>query len=157
MSNSRKFIKKAAAFKGTTALAVLLAVAGLPDGRASASELVYHPYNPSFGGNPLNGSVLLNSALATRKHKAPDLDSDRLGIEDQSPLDQLNETLERLIVSRMATAASFAILDEEGNFIPGQLETQNFIITVADIGGGKLTVTTFDKTTGATTTVEVSS
>jgi len=25
-----------------------------------ASELVYTPVNPSFGGNPLNGPVLLN-------------------------------------------------------------------------------------------------
>lgn len=152
MSKSRKNT-----WKGAAILAALVTVCSAPHERAMASELVYHPYNPSFGGNPLNGSVLLNSALATRKHKAPDLDSDRYEIEEKSPLDQLNETLERLIVSRMASAASFAILDEQGNFIPGTLETQNFIITVTDTGGNTLTVTTYDKTTGATTTVEVSS
>lgn len=31
---------------------------------AFASELVYHPISPSFGGNPLNGSFLLSTAQA---------------------------------------------------------------------------------------------
>jgi curli production assembly/transport component CsgF len=31
---------------------------------AFASELVYHPVNPTFGGNPLNGSFLLSTAQA---------------------------------------------------------------------------------------------
>jgi curli production assembly/transport component CsgF len=31
---------------------------------ASASEMVYHPVNPTFGGNPLNGSTLLSTAQA---------------------------------------------------------------------------------------------
>ncbi len=141
--------------KGAVALATLIAISGITYIPAAASELVYHPYNPSFGGSPLNGSVLLNSALATRKHKAPDVDSDRFGIEEKSPLDQLNETLERLLVSRMASAASMSIMDENGNFKPGLLETQNFIITVTEMADGGMSITTFDKTTGATTTVEV--
>lgn len=141
--------------RGAVALVALITGLSFNASPTIASELVYHPYNPSFGGSPLNGPVLLNSAIATRKHKAPDIDSDRFGIEDQSPLDQLNETLERLIVSRMASAASMSILDEDGKFTPGVLETQNFIITVTDIGGNQLTVSTYDKTTGSTTTVEV--
>ena len=31
---------------------------------ANASEMVYHPVNPTFGGNPLNGSFLLSTAQA---------------------------------------------------------------------------------------------
>jgi curli production assembly/transport component CsgF len=31
---------------------------------ASASGIVYHPVNPTFGGNPLNGSTLLSTAQA---------------------------------------------------------------------------------------------
>jgi curli production assembly/transport component CsgF len=31
---------------------------------AFASELVYHPVNPTFGGNPLNGTFLLSTAQA---------------------------------------------------------------------------------------------
>jgi curli production assembly/transport component CsgF len=31
---------------------------------AVATEMVYHPVNPTFGGNPLNGSFLLSTAQA---------------------------------------------------------------------------------------------
>jgi len=31
---------------------------------ASAPEMIYHPVNPTFGGNPLNGSFLLSTAQA---------------------------------------------------------------------------------------------
>lgn len=31
---------------------------------AVASQIVYHPVNPTFGGNPLNGTPLLSSAQA---------------------------------------------------------------------------------------------
>jgi curli production assembly/transport component CsgF len=31
---------------------------------ASGSQLVYHPANPTFGGNPLNGTYLLQQAQA---------------------------------------------------------------------------------------------
>ena len=31
---------------------------------ATATEMVYHPVNPTFGGNPLNGSFLLSQAQA---------------------------------------------------------------------------------------------
>ncbi|MEO3997431.1 curli assembly protein CsgF [Mesorhizobium sp. CAU 1732] len=33
-------------------------------GAASASELVYRPVNPSFGGDPLNGNWLLSQATS---------------------------------------------------------------------------------------------
>ena len=34
-----------------------------------ASQLVYQPINPSFGGNPMNGSMLMSKAQAQNKHK----------------------------------------------------------------------------------------
>jgi curli production assembly/transport component CsgF len=43
------------------AIAVLVASASAP---ALSSELVYHPVNPTFGGNPLNGAPLLSQAQA---------------------------------------------------------------------------------------------
>ncbi len=46
-------------------LRLTLIVAGvLATGAASASELVYKPINPSFGGDPLNGNWLLSQATA---------------------------------------------------------------------------------------------
>src|ERR1700742_1786966 len=40
------------------------AVLGIGSAPAMASEMVYHPVSPSFGGNPLNGSFLLSTAQA---------------------------------------------------------------------------------------------
>jgi curli production assembly/transport component CsgF len=40
------------------------AVLGLSAAPAIGSEMVYHPVNPTFGGNPLNGSFLLSTAQA---------------------------------------------------------------------------------------------
>lgn len=138
--------------------AALIIASCMAFGHASASELVYHPFNPSFGGNPINGQVLLNSALATNKHKGPDLNADRYGLEEKSALERFNETLERNIISRLASSASSRIMDANGNFIPGLLETENFIIEVTDPvpGSGFLTIVTTDKVTGAVTRFEVS-
>ena len=44
---------------------VMVAATGAP---ACAGTLVYTPTNPSFGGNPLNGSTLLGLAQAENQH-----------------------------------------------------------------------------------------
>jgi curli production assembly/transport component CsgF len=44
---------------------VVVAAIGAP---ACAGTLVYTPTNPSFGGNPLNGSTLLGLAQAENQH-----------------------------------------------------------------------------------------
>ena len=124
-------------------------------GPAMATELIYYPRNPSFGGNPAYGTVLLNSALATKTHKAPGSD-ERGGIEDRTPLEQFNDTLERQVVNRLTTAATSRIIGPNGNLIPGNLETDNFIIHIADLGNGMLNVTTTVKLTGASTAFMVS-
>jgi curli production assembly/transport component CsgF len=123
---------------------------------AAATELVYFPLNPSFGGNPLNGPVLLNSALATSRHKDPDIASDRFGIDKQSPLENFQEMMERAILSQVASAATTQLFDSQGNFKPGTLQTENFTISIVDLGGGRYSITTTDKVTGGTTTFEVS-
>src|SRR5690606_827572 len=136
--------------------AVVLLAAGALSGQAMASELIYYPRNPSFGGNPAYGHVLLNSALATKTHTDPGLD-DIAGMEEKTPLEQFNETLERQVVNCHTTAATSKIIGPNGNLIPGNLETDNFIINIADMGNGMLNVTTTDKLTGATTAFMVSS
>lgn len=139
------------------AIAALIAAIGISP-PLKASELIYYPINPSFGGNPLNGSWMLNSALATNKHKDPDLD-DSTGIEStqQTPLQAFQESLERAVLSRLTSAATSNLFDPvTGKLVPGTVETGNFTITIADSGGGILTITTLDKATGAVTTFEVS-
>ena len=45
-------------------IAAIIAVVANAPGAAVASEMVYHPVIPTFGGNPLNGSALLSTAQA---------------------------------------------------------------------------------------------
>jgi curli production assembly/transport component CsgF len=45
-------------------IAVIVAFGMGASAPAFASEMVYHPVSPTFGGNPLNGSFLLSTAQA---------------------------------------------------------------------------------------------
>jgi len=116
---------------------------------AGASELVYTPVNPTFGGSPLNGSYLLGMAQANNHFQA--------ATPQESQLQQFNKTLQQTILSRIASSISSQIVDSKGNLIPGELDTQNFSISIVDLGNGTLKITTTDKTTGESTSFEVSS
>ncbi|KQR81649.1 curli assembly protein CsgF [Burkholderia sp. Leaf177] len=120
---------------------------------ANASPLVYEPVNPTFGGNPLNGAVLMDQANAQNKHTDPSL-SDSL--TQQSTLDQFNSQLQQAILSRVATSVTSSIVGNDGTLKPGTINTGNFSIAISQVSGGNLQVTTTDKTTGATTTFVVS-
>jgi curli production assembly/transport component CsgF len=122
--------------------------------QAWATELVYVPVNPSFGGSPLNGSVLLNSAQAQNKHKDPDVASPT-SFASGSSLDQFNNILERAVLSRLAAAATGGIIGANGELIEGTVSTDNFAIDIVDLGGGLLQVTTTDKATGASTSFQI--
>jgi curli production assembly/transport component CsgF len=122
-------------------------------GAAYTSELVYVPVNPNFGGSPVNGPGLLSVASASNKHGQSGLGGSPL---NQTPLQQFNQTLERMVLSQLASAATSRLMGQDGKLVPGTFTTENFIITVTDLGGGLLRVTTTDKATGAVTTFEVS-
>jgi curli production assembly/transport component CsgF len=137
-----------------SALPVLLSALLSVSGSACATELVYVPVNPAFGGSPLNGPVLMNSAQAQDKHKDPDALAST-SLLDKTPLQQFNDILERSILSQLASAATSSVIGTNGRLVPGTVETGNFTITISDLGGGLLRVTTTDKATGATSTFEV--
>lgn len=120
---------------------------------ACATELVYVPVNPNFGGPPSNGPGLLASASGTTKHGQSGLGG--ISPLNQTPLEQFNQTLERMMLSQLASAATSKLMGSDGKLLPGTFSTENFIITVTDLGGGQLRVTTTDKTTGAVTSFEV--
>jgi curli production assembly/transport component CsgF len=50
--------------KRSWTIATIITIGITASAPAFASELVYHPVNPTFGGNPLNGSFLLSTAQA---------------------------------------------------------------------------------------------
>lgn len=133
-------------------LGLLLATATvLPQG-VKASELVYTPVNPSFGGSPLNGNFLLSNAQSQNDHKDPDAVD-----EDQTPLEEFNDRLQRALLSRLSSTLSSSFVDDNGELIPGTTETSDFIIDIADQGNGTLSITTTDKVTGDSTSFTVDS
>ncbi|KJY83001.1 curli production assembly protein CsgF [Vibrio galatheae] len=108
-----------------------------------ASELVYTPVNPSFGGNALNSSHLFNVANAINHYKAP---SDEFGFEEESALDRLANSLESRLISQL--------LADVGNGNTGQLETDDFFLNIVD-DGGTLIVQIVDKISGESTEIKV--
>jgi curli production assembly/transport component CsgF len=128
--------------------ALLAAIAGA----AAASELVYMPTNPSFGGSPLNASGFLSTAQLTNKHKEAVADS---ASGKGSGLQQFTDMLERSVLSQLSSAATAGVMGSGGKLHPGSVETGNFRIDIVDAGGGVLVITTTDKTTGQSTSFQI--
>lgn len=128
-------------------------------GSAAATQITYYPVNPTFGGNPLNGSVLLNNAEAQNKYDDnPDMSSGNSGgFTAPTALQDFNETLQRSILARLSAAATTSLIDSSGKLIPGStITTADFVISISNPdNSGVLTVTTTDKATGAVTSFQV--
>lgn len=135
---------------------VMVALLTVMFGTVNATEITYVPVNPSFGGSPLNGPVLLNSANAQNKHTDPSVDRTLSALGSRSSLDQFNQRLQAMILDRIATSISGSLFDGGGNLQPGTVDTSGFSITIVDQGGGMLLITTTDKSTGATTSFQIS-
>jgi curli production assembly/transport component CsgF len=137
------------------ALPVLLALA-VCGATAQANPLVYTPVNPTFGGNALNGSYLLNRAQSQDRHTDPNAPSPFNPLSPQSQLEQFNSALQQAVLSRISSAVSSSIIGPDGKLIPGQVETQNFVITISDLGAGRIRIVTTDKLTNASTSFDIS-
>ncbi|AYV24917.1 curli assembly protein CsgF [Vibrio mediterranei] len=121
----------------------LIGILGSP--LALASELVYTPVNPTFGGNPLNSTILINHANAINDYQDPNASS--FDFEEESALDRLASSLESRLISQL--------LADIGNGNTGQLETDDFFLNVVD-DSGTLLVQIVDKATGESTEISVS-
>ena len=117
---------------------------------ASATEMVYAPVNPSFGGNPNNAPGLLAVAQAQNGYKAP----------TKSAVETFNANLQSAIVSRLTTESLTLMFGKSSSLLPGSYDTGNYTITVTDSGAINgtpiLTIQTMDKTSGASATFTVS-
>jgi len=113
---------------------------------APASELVYTPINPSFGGNPFNANWLLDSAQLQNR------------FEEEYERDLMEEFEERLIsqvLYRMSRSIVEEVFGEYGTTIePGHYEIGNYHIDIST-DGVVITVVIVDIVTGDTTTIEV--
>ncbi|MBM3113703.1 curli production assembly protein CsgF [Pseudomonas sp. P66] len=122
----------------TCRLASLVLLAALGS-QASATELVYTPVNPAFGGNPLNGTWLLNNAQAQNDHEDPAIKSRASALAGTSALERFTSQLESRLLSQL--------LNNINNGTTGSLQTDAFIINVLD-DSGALTIQITDRATG---------
>lgn len=124
----------------------------------TASELVYAPINPSFGGSPLNGNFLLNKANSQNTHTA--------STAERSYGDRLQESLERAYINRIVreiTNLAFGEqeLDENGVPIPSIFDDNSlfvsgdFQVSLLASNPDSLIVEITNLLTGEITTIEI--
>lgn len=111
-----------------------------------ATELVYTPINPSFGGSPLNGQWLLNSADAQNKFK------EETTTWQKSTMQSFEDQLTRRILSVIAgKIVDMAFGEEElqsGHYVVG-----DYVIDVDTTTSDGITVVITDPGTGDTTSI----
>ena len=91
---------------------------GMMAAQAAASDLVYQPINPAFGGSPANAGWLMDSAGAQNQHR-PDFGTDPDGDGTLTPAQEFAATLQRRLlfaVSDRIVSELFEGDDPEGNF-----------------------------------------
>jgi curli production assembly/transport component CsgF len=131
------------------AYAILMMIAAT--GTVSASELVYRPINPSFGGNPLNSSHLLS--LAEIQNQFREEPASVLGSTGLSQSELFVRQLQSRLLSGLAGQVTDAIFGEKaqdsGEIVFGE-QTISF-----QRGLESINIAIFDATTGSTTEVRV--
>lgn len=121
-------------------------------GPVMASELVYQPINPSFGGSPLNGQWLLNSAQIQDPHGFSKDKKEPL-IPERNTLEMFEERLTSQLLYRLSGEIVNAAFGEEG-LEPGIYTVGDYIINITTgIDGIKMIIT--DIGSGNSTTIEV--
>lgn len=119
---------------------MLLILALALGGSAGATELVYTPVNPSFGGSPLNGSFLLNKAQSQNDNQSPSNEKDFVT--------RFKESLERNIINSITRKVA------DGEVKDGVYDTGDYRIEVATNGGG-VVLTITNQLTGEVTVIEM--
>lgn len=122
-------------------------IATLFSGSVLATELVYTPINPTFGGNPNNAPGLLSIAQAQNGFKAP----------TNTTLQNFNINLQNSILSRLSSEALTNLFGKGSTLAAGSYDTVNYTIKVTDTGGGNLVIETTDKSSGASASFTVNS
>jgi curli production assembly/transport component CsgF len=117
---------------------------------ASASELVYTPVNPTFGGNPANASGLQANASAQNNYKAP------VTTTALTPLEKFNNQLQSAILSRLKGETLNELFDSKGNLVKGgSVMFGNYLIKIVE-KDGVLTMETSDTTIpNSSTTINI--
>lgn len=114
---------------------------------ARATELVYTPVNPSFGGSPLNGTFLLNQADSQNKFKNK--------VEDSDPFDDFQDNLQRRVLGILANRITKDFAGDEDSPLPtGPIRVGDLVIETQP-GVNGVTVVISDTLTGRSTEITV--
>lgn len=110
---------------------------------AQASEIVYQPVNPSFGGNPFNSGHLLGIANAINDYKDPN------AIDNSDPAKQFLRTIQSRLLSTIASQITDLIFgdnpqesgvirfgDQEIRFVRG---LDSVTLTITNFSDGSVT------------------
>lgn len=84
-----------------------------------ATELVHRFTSPSFGGNPLNGSFLLNQAEQQNNFKDPSETNPRARTQAKSDLERFKDRLQQAILNKISQNATGDLFDQNGNIVLG--------------------------------------
>ncbi|MBW9400870.1 curli production assembly/transport protein CsgF [Leclercia sp. LSNIH6] len=109
-----------------------------------AGNMTFQFRNPNFGGNPNNGSFLLNSAQAQNSYTDPG--SDDFGIETPSALDNFTQAIQAQVLGGLLTNINTGK--------PGRMVTSDFIVDIAN-ADGQMQLNVTDRKTGKTSTIQV--
>lgn len=120
---------------------IIIIWAGLFSGASLATELVYQPLNPSFGGSALNGSYLLQKAQAQNAHQAAET--------PKSFVDKFQESLERNLINSITRRIT------DGELKQGVYDTGEYRIEVGTDTDGSVMVTIISHSTGAVTVIKM--
>ncbi len=121
---------------------------------ASASELLYTPINPQFGGNSLNASALQYEASA-QKPNAP-----ATPVSQQSTAQQFLQLLQSQLYASLANSVASAITGQSAQDAGTvKLNTMTLSWSAGSCGAGVsgtcTNITMADATTGQITTISV--
>jgi curli production assembly/transport component CsgF len=118
---------------------------------ACAGTLVYTPTNPSFGGNPLNGSTLLGLAQAENQHLPSTNSGSSAGTAALSPGQVFAQQLTSQLYASLANKITTAIFGQNAAQ-SGTFTFEGTTITYTN-NGTNITITINDGQTSTTVTV----
>lgn len=110
---------------------------------AAATELVYTPINPSFGGNPINGNFLLQKAQSQNAHQP-----ENRGL---TFVEKFQDALERNIINSLTRRIA------DGELVEGVYNTGEFLIEVSSGTDGSVIVNITNLETGEVTIITIPS
>lgn len=122
----------------------------ISSGTVSATQLIWTPINPSFGGSSFNGAWLLSSAQAQNKLIKP---REPYEMPERDPIEEFQTSLDRQILYQLSRKIIEGAFGEEG-MESGHYELEEYSIDVIiDAGGIRVVLTDFE--TGNETIIEV--